>query len=101
MIKCNRMKYYQNKTRANQILIILIVIMISLFTLLSPLQTFCIDDKLYEISEELGGTVVEELNEIVHGIHYKISGGKEELLIKYEPNIDDIFFEDELQSLTI
>lgn len=39
---------------------------------------------------------IEELNEIVHGIHYKISGGKEELFLKYEPNIDDIFFEDEL-----
>lgn len=39
---------------------------------------------------------IEELNEIVYGIHYKISGGKEELFLKYEPNIDDIFFEDEL-----
>ena len=27
---------------------------------------------------------------------YRISGGKEELFLKYEPNIDDIFFEDEL-----
>ncbi len=40
---------------------------------------------------------IEELNEIVHGIHFKISGGKEELLLKYEPNIDDIFFEEELK----
>ena len=39
---------------------------------------------------------IEELNEIVYQIHYKISGGKEELVIKYEPNIDAIFFEDEL-----
>lgn len=39
---------------------------------------------------------VEELNDIVHDIHFRISGGKEELFIKYEPNIDDIFFEDEL-----
>lgn len=39
---------------------------------------------------------IEELNEIVYGIHSKISGGKEELFLKYEPNIDDIFFEDEL-----
>jgi DNA replication and repair protein RecF len=39
---------------------------------------------------------VEELNEIIRGIHTNISGGKEELLLKYEPNIDDIFFEDEL-----
>lgn len=39
---------------------------------------------------------IEELNEIVHDIHYRISGEKEELLLTYEPNIDDIFFEDEL-----
>lgn len=39
---------------------------------------------------------VEELNEIVHDIHYRISGEKEELILKYEPNIDDIFLEDEL-----
>lgn len=39
---------------------------------------------------------VDELNEIVHEIHYRISGEKEELLLQYEPNVDDIFFEDEL-----
>lgn len=39
---------------------------------------------------------VDELREIVNDIHYRISGGKEELFLKYEPNIDDIFFEDEL-----
>lgn len=42
---------------------------------------------------------VEELNEIVYGIHYKISGEKEKLLLKYEPNIDDTFFEDELNRM--
>ena len=39
---------------------------------------------------------VDELREIVSDIHYRISGGKEELFLKYEPNIDDNFFEDEL-----
>lgn len=39
---------------------------------------------------------VDELREIVSDIHYRISGGKEELFLKYEPHIDDIFFEDEL-----
>lgn len=39
---------------------------------------------------------LDELNEIVYGIHKKISGGKEELILKYEPNIDETFFEDEL-----
>ena len=39
---------------------------------------------------------VDELNEIVHDIHYRISGEKENLLLQYEPSIEDIFFEDEL-----
>ena len=39
---------------------------------------------------------IEELNEIISEIHFNISGGKEKLILKYEPNIDDIFFEDEL-----
>lgn len=39
---------------------------------------------------------VEELNDIVHDIHYRISGKKEELYLRYEPNVDDIFFEKEL-----
>jgi len=39
---------------------------------------------------------IEELNEIIGQIHSNISGGKEHLILKYEPNIDEIFFEDEL-----
>lgn len=39
---------------------------------------------------------VDELNEIVHDIHYRISGEKEDLLLQYEPSIEYIFFEDEL-----
>ena len=39
---------------------------------------------------------IEELNEIIGQIHSNISGGKEHLILKYEPNIDDIFLADEL-----
>ena len=39
---------------------------------------------------------VNELNEIVFDIHKQISGEKEELVLKYEPNIDDAFFHYEL-----
>ncbi len=39
---------------------------------------------------------IDELNFIVKDIHYKFSGGKEVLKITYEPNIEDIFFEDQL-----
>ena len=34
---------------------------------------------------------VEEISEIVHQIHYRISGEKEELLLSYEPDVEDIF----------
>ena len=39
---------------------------------------------------------IEELNEIIGQIHSNISGGKENLILRYEPNIDDVFFADEL-----
>ena len=39
---------------------------------------------------------VEDLGEIITSIHSNISGGREKLVLKYEANIDDIFFEDEL-----
>ncbi len=44
---------------------------------------------------------IDELNTIVYGIHKKISGDKEELILKYEPNIDESFFEDELNRAKI
>ena len=39
---------------------------------------------------------IDELKYYIKDKHLMISGGKEELIINYEPNIDDIFFEDEL-----
>lgn len=39
---------------------------------------------------------IQELNEIVCGIHSNISGGKESLVLKYEPNTDEVFFEEAL-----
>lgn len=40
---------------------------------------------------------VEQLNEIIHDIHKKLSGDKEELIIKYEP---DVLIEDYEKSLS-
>lgn len=40
---------------------------------------------------------VEELSEIVTGIHRNISGKREELVLRYEPSIDAEFLEDELK----
>ncbi len=39
---------------------------------------------------------LNELNLIIQDIHYHISGKKEHLTMKYESNVDDVFFEDEL-----
>jgi DNA replication and repair protein RecF len=36
---------------------------------------------------------VEQLNEIIYGIHKKLSGDREELLIVYEPNVETEDFE--------
>lgn len=36
---------------------------------------------------------IKDLNEIIHGIHYNLSGGKENLVIQYEPNVNSSDFE--------
>ena len=41
---------------------------------------------------------VRELNDMITDIHARISGGKEELVLAYEPNVDDDYFEEELLS---
>lgn len=43
----------------------------------------------------------EELNELVHGIHYKISGQKEELLLKYEPNAAENYLKEALENAKV
>lgn len=42
---------------------------------------------------------IEQLNSIVYGIHKKLSGGKEELVIKYEPNVTVDVFQDKLKKV--
>lgn len=39
---------------------------------------------------------VEQLNEIIYGIHKKLSGGKEELFVIYEPNVEVELLQDKL-----
>lgn len=43
---------------------------------------------------------VDEINHMIESIHYKLSGEKEHLIVKYEPNIEDIFFQDQLSRET-
>lgn len=40
---------------------------------------------------------MEELNDIATKVHYKLSGGKEQLVIKYEPNVSLEAFEEKLE----
>lgn len=40
---------------------------------------------------------VEQLNEIISDIHSKLSGGRENLKIVYEPDVAEAFFEEELK----
>lgn len=39
---------------------------------------------------------VVNINDIIGDIHSSISGGREKLILQYEPNIDDNFFENEI-----
>jgi recF protein len=41
-------------------------------------------------------TFIAQLNEIIYGIHKKLSGNKEELHIRYEPDVETDLFEDAL-----
>ena len=43
---------------------------------------------------------VEKLNEMISGIHKDLTGGKEEILIEYEPNVREDQFADEVERLT-
>lgn len=52
------------KKTNNKTTIILMIVLISLFSIISPLGTFCANEKLYSLSEDLNNTVIEELQEI-------------------------------------
>lgn len=61
MIKHFKIKKQYSK---NTILVILLILLLSLFSIISPLQTFCADKITYTLSEDLNGTIIEELKEI-------------------------------------
>ena len=39
---------------------------------------------------------IQQLNSIIFGIHKKLSGNREDLMIQYEPNVSEKYFKDEL-----
>ena len=58
------------------------------------------DEQLVECGKKIIETrerFVEQLNTIVYEIHKKLSGGKEELYVKYEPNVDADVFQEKLK----
>ena len=46
---------------------------------------------------ERRGLFIEQLNEIINGIHKKLSGNKEDLIIKYEADVEIAEFENKLK----
>ena len=46
---------------------------------------------------ERRNTFISQLNEIIYGLHLKLTGGKEELQIVYEPDVMALDFEEKLQ----
>ena len=48
----------------NRVTIILMIVIIVLISILSPLQTFCADNTIIEIADDLNQTIVEELDNI-------------------------------------
>lgn len=60
------MKYYKHfkKTQNNKTTILLMILLIALFSIISPLQTFCANEKVFQLSEDLNSSVIEELQEI-------------------------------------
>lgn len=52
------------KLNSNKLTIICMILLISLFSIFTPLTTFCIDDTTVEISEDLNSSIIDELNEI-------------------------------------
>ena len=54
----------QKRTHLNKITIILLVVLIVVFSCLSPLKTFCELDSSTKLSEQLNNSVIEELGHI-------------------------------------
>ena len=57
------MKKLKN-VRSNKLTIICMILLISLFSIFTPMATFCVDNATVEISEDLNNSIIEELNEI-------------------------------------
>ena len=85
-----RMVLKHKKFQYNRATIIALVILLALFSMVLPLQTFCATSDLSEISEELNNSVIEELNEIDFS-------GFNAILLDLEQNQTNIFSIDNIK----
>ena len=75
-------KFVENKSK--KITIIAMVVMLCLFSVVTPMQTFCADGELVQISEELDKSIIEELSEIDFS-------GFNDIIVEFEANNTNIF----------
>ena len=52
------------RKKQNNTLVIMLVLLLTLFSVFSPLQAFATNQNTYSIAEDLNGTIIEELNQI-------------------------------------
>lgn len=84
-------KRFKNLQESNKTIVLLMVVLISLFSILSPLETFCANDKLYSLSDNLNNTVIEELNEVDFS-------GFNEIINEFNENNTNIFSIENIKS---
>ena len=68
----------------NKITLTIMVVIIVLISILSPMQTFCADNSLIQIADDLNQTVVEELDNIDFG-------GLNDIVLEFQQNETDLF----------
>ena len=67
------------------------VILISLLSILTPMQTFCTDTDIVQISEDLNNSIIDELDEIDFS-------GLNEVIVEFQNNNTNIFSIDNIKS---
>ena len=84
------MKHFKQE-RKNRTLVFLLVVIIAMFSIISPLETFCATELEYKLSEDLNGTVIEELQEIDFS-------GFNEVINEFNSSNSNIFSIDNIKS---
>ena len=75
----------------NRITIILMIVIIVLISILSPLQTFCADNTIIEIADDLNQTIVEELDNIDFS-------GLNDIVLEFQQNDENLFSIDNVKN---